>query len=113
MVNPRKKPKFRQWMSQSYKRLKPSWRKPIGWRSKVRLKQKSKFKMPSVSYGAPKKLRYLHPSGYMEVLIHNLKELEKMNPEKEAVKIASTVGKKKRQEIMNKAGELKIKVLNP
>jgi large subunit ribosomal protein L32e len=49
----------------------------------------------------------------MEVLIHNFKELEKINPEKEAVKIASTVGKKKRQEIVKKAEELKVKVLNP
>ena len=44
---------------------------------------------------------------------HNVKEWEKINPEKEAVKIASTVGKKKRQEIVKKAGEMKIKVLNP
>lgn len=100
-------------MSQSYKRVKPSWRRARGWRSKIRLRKKSKFKMPSVSYGAPKKLKYLHPSGYNEVLVHNIKELEKITPEKEAIKIASTVGKKKRQEILKKAEEMKIKVLNP
>lgn len=113
MVNPRKLPKFRRWMSQVYKRIKPSWRRPRGWRSKIRLRKKGKFKMPSVSYGAPRELKYIHPSGYKEVLVYNVKDLEKINPEKEAIKIASTVGEKKRQKILKKAEELKIKILNP
>jgi large subunit ribosomal protein L32e len=113
MVNPRKKPKFRRWLSQTYVRIKESWRKPKGSQSKVRKKLKSKIKMPNVGYGAPKKLRYLHPSGYREVLVHNVKELEKIDPEKEAARIAHSVGKKKRNEILKRAEELTIKVLNP
>ncbi|MEM5870113.1 MAG: 50S ribosomal protein L32e [Candidatus Aenigmatarchaeota archaeon] len=112
-MNPRKKPEFRRWLSESLKRLKPSWRRPRGMHSKIRVRKKGKLKMPSVGYGAPKKLRYLHPSGFQEVLVSNLKDLEKVDASKQAIKIAHTVGKKKRAEILKKAEELKIKVLNP
>jgi len=114
MVNPRKKPKFLRAMWEAYKRLqKVKWRRPRGSQSKIRKKLKGKRKMPSPGYGAPKELRYLHPSGLKEVLVYNVKDLEKINPEKEAIRIAHQVGKRKRKEILKKAEELKIKVLNP
>ena len=69
--------------------------------------------MPTVGYGAPKKLKYLHPSGLKDILIHNLKDLENINVEKEAVRIASAIGKKKRSEILKKSEEMKLRVLNP
>jgi len=112
-MNPRKKPKFKRWMFQAYKRIKEAWRRPKGLHSKLRKRIKSKGKIPSPGYGAPKNLKYLHPSGFKEVLVHNFKELEKIEPKKEAARIAHTVGKKKRKEILKKAEELKIKVLNP
>lgn len=113
MVNPRTKPKFMRWMSQSYKRLKSSWRRSRGIHSKIREKRKGKQPMPSVGYGAPKKLRYLHPSGFKEVRVWNVEDLEKINPKKEAVRIAANVGKKKKKELLKRAEELKLKVLNP
>ena len=113
MVNPRKLPKFKRWLSQTYMRLDESWRKARGSQSKIRRKEKSKFKMPNVGYGAPRHLRYVHPSGFREVLVHNLKELEKIDSSKQAVKIAHTVGRKKRIDILKRAEEMKIKVLNP
>lgn len=114
MVNPRKKPKFLRPMWHSYKRArKARWRRPRGSQSKMRKKIKFKGKMPSKGYIAPKELRYLHPSGYREVLIHSAKELEKIDPKKEAARIAGKVGKRKRIEIMKEAEKLKIKVLNP
>jgi large subunit ribosomal protein L32e len=112
-MNPRKKPKFRRWLSQTYRRVKKSWRRPRGSQSKVRKRIKGKIKMPSVGYGAPKKLRFLHPSGLKEILVSNLKDLEKVDPKKEAIRISAKVGKKKRAEILEKAKKMKIKVLNP
>jgi large subunit ribosomal protein L32e len=101
-------------MWHSYKRAKKAkWRRPKGSQSKMRKKIKFKGKMPSKGYMAPKELRYLHPSGYKEVLVYTTKDLEKINPEKEAARIASKVGKRKRIEIMKKAEKLKIKILNP
>ena len=113
MVNPRKKPKFRRWTSTSLVRLKESWRRPRGMHSKIRRKEKGKLRMPTIGYGAPRQLRYLHPSGFKEVLIYNFDQLQKIDAKIEAVKIAHVVGKKKRQLILKKAEELKIKVLNP
>ncbi len=113
MVNPRNNPKFVRWLSVSLRRVKSPWRRPKGINSKILEKIKGKLPMPTVGYGAPKEMRYLHPSGFKEMLVNNVKDLEKVDVAKEAVKIASVVGRRKRSEIMKKAGEMKIKVLNP
>jgi large subunit ribosomal protein L32e len=112
-MNPRKKPKFLRQSAKAYKRLGSKWRRPRGIHSKLRRHEKGKGFIPSPGYGAPKKLRGLHPSGFKEVLVSNLNDLLKVDAKKEAVKIAHTVGKKKRSKILKKAEELKIKVLNP
>lgn len=111
-MNPRKKPSFKRYAA-NIKRVKKSWRRPRGRDNKMRKGEKSKGKRPSIGYGAPKELKFLHPSGFKEVLIANVNDLKKINPDIEAGKIISTVGKKKRLEIINKAKELKIKILNP
>ena len=109
----KKKPTFLRQLAKSHKRLGMKWRKPRGLQSKLREHRKGKGFRPSVSYAKPKSLRYLHPSGLKEVLVHNVKDLEKVNAGKEAARINSTVGKKKRKDILKKAEEMKIKVLNP
>jgi len=112
-MNPRKKPKFSRPGSSAYKRLGGKWRRIIGLHGKLRRHEKGKGKMPTVGYGAPKELRYLHPSGFRDVLVYNFNDLQKIDPKKEAARIAHVVGKKKRIEMIKKAEELKIKVLNP
>lgn len=112
-MNPRKKPKFMKQMHEAYARVGTSWRKPRGIQNKVKIRQKGKIKMPNIGYGAPTELKYLHPSGFREVLVHNVDELMKVDKIKEAVKIAHTVGERKRSGILKKAEELKVKVLNP
>ncbi len=109
-----KKPQFIRQLARTYKRrLGLKWRKPRGSQSKLRKHMKSKGFIPSVSYGTPKALRYLHPSGLKEVLVSNMKDLERIDVGKDAAKISHGVGKKKKLEILKKAEELKIKVLNP
>ena len=112
-MNPRKMPAFKRWLSQAYPRLGEAWRRPRGKHSKVALKQKSKFKMPNPSYGAPRNLRFLHPSGFKEVLVFNLRSLDNVDPKTDAVKIAHVVGKRLRLQMVKKAEELKLKVFNP
>jgi len=109
----RKKPYFLRQGGKNLKRLGEKWRKPRGMHSKLRRHKKAKGFLPQPGYGSPKDLKYLHPSGFEEVPVFNIKDLEKINPSKQACRIASTVGKKKRLEIMKKTEELKIKVLNP
>jgi len=108
-----KKPKFLRQGAKAYKRLGMKWRRPKGIHSKLRKGLKSKGKKPSIGYRTPKTLRGLHPSGYREVLIQNLNDLEKIDVKKEAVRISRKVGKKLKMKILEMAKELKIKVLNP
>jgi len=112
MVNPRKKPKFKKQGSGYLKKVKDRWRKPRGIHSKLRRKEKSKGKLPNVGYRSPKELRGLHPSGMEEVYIQNINDLEKIDPKKQAARLSGKLGKRKKVKIVEKAKEMKIKVLN-
>ena len=113
MVNPRKKPKFTRANTANYVRLGEKWRKPRGIHSKLRIREKTHGHLVTIGWGAPKNLRGLHPSGFQETLVNNVKELEKIDVKKVAARISHTVGGKKRKEILKKAEELKVKILNP
>jgi len=108
-----KRPKFVRYESWRYIRVKESWRKPRGIDSKVREKVKGWIKMPSVGYRGPRDVRGLHPSGYVEVLIHNLNELEGLDPNTHILRLSHTLGAKKRITIIDKAKELGFKIINP
>ncbi len=109
-----KKPEFKRVDYHRHKKLRrSSWRRPRGVHNKTRKHKKGKFLSPKVGYGNAARLRGLHPSGYREVLVHNVKELEKVDASTEAVRIAAGVGRRKRLQILERAKELKIKVLNP
>ena len=108
-----KKPKFRRQESWRYKRVSDVWRKPDGVDSKMRIKKKGWPKSAEIGYRGPKVARRLHPSGYKEVLVRTMDDLGKVDPKTQAVKIAHTVGMKKRAEISIRAGERGVLVLNP
>lgn len=103
---------FKRQGSSNYKRVNDSWRKPKGGDSKIRKEKKDKPKLVKVGYRKPESERGLHPSGYREVLVDNPQEVEEVDPEKQAIRIASAVGKRKRIKIIEKAKENGIKVLN-
>ncbi len=88
------------------------WRKPQGDHSKMRQHYGYRPNVVSIGYGSPKGARFLHPSGFKEVMVWNVKDLEKIQPEQEAARVAHQVGMRKRQEIEVKADELGIRVLN-
>lgn len=106
-------PKFRRHESWRYKRLKENWRKPRGLDNKMRLKVKGWPKSANVGYGGPKKARGLHPSGYEEVLVHTPDDVVGLNSKTQAIRIAHTVGTRKRIQIDSLARERGIRVLNP
>ncbi len=110
----KRKPKFRRYLGDRIKKISRSgYRKPKGIHNKMRKRIFGKPKMPCSGYGGPKEARHLHPSGYREVIVYNPTDLERVNREEEAVRVASCVGTKKKLEILKKAEELGIKVLNP
>lgn len=108
-----KKPKFLRQESWRYKRVSDRWRKPHGIDSKMRKKIKGWPASPTTGYRSPKKTRGLHPSGFMEILVHSIEDLGGIDPELEAVRIARRVGGRKRVEILTLAEERGIHVLNP
>ncbi len=108
-----KRPRFRRQESWRYVRIKESWRRPRGIDSKMRLKKKGWPPSPSVGYRGPKAVRGLHPSGYEEVLVYNVGDLAAIDPETQAIRIAGTVGARKRAQILEEAERRGIKVLNP
>ena len=68
--------------------------------------------MPAIGYRTPRAVRDLHPSGYNDVLVHNMAELEDLNPATDAARISASIGKRKKDLMLEKASELGIKVLN-
>jgi large subunit ribosomal protein L32e len=107
-----KKPKFVRAESWKYKRFSLSWRKPRGLDNKIRRKILGWPPEPSMGYKGPKIARYLHPSGYREVIVNNESDLSTIDPNSQAARIAHTVGKRKRTGIIATAKELNIKILN-
>ncbi len=95
-----------------YKRIPKNWRRPSGITSKLRINLKYRPSKVRVGFRSPRLVRGLHSSGFEEVMVHNVKELERVDPKKQAVRISGTVGTKKRLEILKRADELDIRVLN-
>jgi large subunit ribosomal protein L32e len=109
----RKKPAFARSRAGILVRVGMKWRAPKGIHSKRRMHKREAGNIPKRGYGSPRAVRGLHPSGFEEVFVYNLNDLQKIDPQKQACRFSATVGKKKRIDIMKKAGELKIRVLNP
>jgi large subunit ribosomal protein L32e len=107
------RPRFVRPESWRYVRLHPEWRKPKGLDNKIRKSFKGYPKRVKVGYRGPVKARGYHPSGSIDVLVHNARQLEDLIPEKDAVRIGRRVGARKRSEILKRASELGLRVLNP
>ena len=94
-------------------RVKDTWRRPRGQLSKQRRGVKGKGAVVQAGYRSPTAARGLHPSGFEEVRVHNTGDLEGVDPDREAVRIASAVGGRKRERIEDVCEDREIRVLNP
>ena len=106
------RPKFVRQESWRYVRLAENWRKPKGVDNKMRKQVSGVPPLVKVGYRGPKSARGLHPSGYRDRLIHNIRDLEKLDPKIDAARIGHTVGRRKRIDIVSRANALGVKVLN-
>lgn len=111
----RKKPKFERYEWRKKKALSKSWRKPRGRDNKLREHIAAKGPRVQVGYRRKKDERGLHPSGRREVLVFNPDDIAQVGQagEKIAVRIGSSVGRRKRGAIEQQAANLGIPVLNP
>jgi len=100
-----KKPEFLRhlWWKKPKFKNDPKWRKPKGIDNKMRLKRKGYPPVVEVGYRGPRKVRGYHPSGKIPVVVRNATELEKLDPAKHIIYIASTVGLKKKLELIQTA----------
>jgi large subunit ribosomal protein L32e len=107
------RPDFVRQESWRYRRVGLAWRKPKGIDNHQR---RQKFRgrpgLVKVGYGSPKIARGLHPSGFTDNLVHNIADLQKLDPKTDGVRIAHGVGTKKRLEIVAKAIDKKFKIFN-
>ena len=112
-IQSKKQPKFRRQEWFRYRRLsKTGYRKPKGNDSKMRKNRKYRSPMARVGYGKIASARGLHPSGFEEILVHNEFELDGLDPERQAVRIGSKVGNRKRFRIHDRADNLGLRILN-
>jgi len=107
------KPQFNRQDYHKKKRTPTSWRKPRGQLSKQRRGVKGKGDKVQAGFRTPKSVRGKHPSGFEEVRVHNVDDLEGVDGDTEAVRIASAVGARKRERIEEHAEDAEIRVLNP
>jgi large subunit ribosomal protein L32e len=108
-----KRPDFKRQEYHRRKRLqRTGWRRPRGLHSKMRRHMGYRGKVVRIGYGGPKAVRHLHPSGFAEVVVHNVADLEKIDPKVQAARVAHTVGMRKRTQIEDRADEMKIRILN-
>ena len=106
-------PKFDRQDYHKKKRVPTSWRRPRGTLSKQRRGIKGKGPTVEAGFRSPKAARGLHPSGFEEVRVHNTDDLSDVDPDTQAVRIASSVGGRKRELIEDECEEREIRVLNP
>jgi large subunit ribosomal protein L32e len=105
------------WMRMDERRFlriahRESWRRPKGNDNKIRLEIKGYPKRVKIGYGKPRLVRNLHPTGFKLVTVHRPEDVDKVDPTKEAIVIGRTVGLRKRVEIVRRAIERGVRVIN-
>ncbi|MFO7927261.1 50S ribosomal protein L32e [Natronomonas sp.] len=107
------KPQFNRQDYHMKKRTPTSWRRPRGGLSKQRRGIKGKGPKVEAGYRTPKAIRGRHPSGFEEVRVETPDDVDGIDGDREAIRIGSTVGARKRERIEELAEEAGIRVLNP
>lgn len=106
-----KKPEFIQQDYHKKKRLSKKWKRPTGLQSKMRHQFKGYNRRVKQGWRSPLAVRGFHGKGVEPVLVSNLSDL--LNVKKDqGIIVSGKVGLKKRIDILKKAEELKLLILN-
>jgi large subunit ribosomal protein L32e len=108
-----KTPTFRrtEWF-RYYRLARSGWRKPKGMDNKQRRNYRYRSSLVRVGHGKVATARGLHPSGFAEVMVQNVADLNRIDAERQAARVGATVGGRKREMIHERADELGIRILN-
>jgi large subunit ribosomal protein L32e len=107
-----KKPNFLREDYQKRACIPLPWRRPRGLHSKLRHRFAGHRALANPGYGSPKEAYGLSPSGYEQILIHTLNELQKLNSKTQGAILGSTIGLPRKIALLTEAKKLGIKVLN-
>lgn len=112
MASKRSHPKFLRpnYGRSSRSRIKKAWRRPRGIDNKKRLKIAYMGASPSIGYGQPSAIKHFHPSGMPEALVQSPSEIAGLK--NVIVRIASGVGRVKRELIIRLAEAAKLPIAN-
>merc|ERR1712098_678438 len=106
--------KFKRFQSDRFMRVGESWRRPKGIDCRVRRKFKGAPLMPNIGYGSDKKTRHMLPNGFFKFHVKSPADIEMllMHNGVYAAEIAGKTSAKKRREILARADQLNVKVIN-
>jgi large subunit ribosomal protein L32e len=102
------------FLDSSFDRVRPNWRKPRGIDSRVRRRFRGVPRMVTIGYGTNKKTRHQLPNGFQKFRVENVQDIEMllMHNRRYAAEIASNVSVPKRKQIIERALQLNVKVIN-
>mmetsp|Transcript_14273 Transcript_14273/g.45621 ORF Transcript_14273/g.45621 Transcript_14273/m.45621 type:complete len:136 (+) Transcript_14273:20-427(+) len=106
--------KFRRWQSHQFKRVPESWRVPHGIDGRFRRRFRGTGVHPGIGYGSNKRTRNVLPNHLYKFRVFNVEDLEllMMHNRKYCAEIASAVSARKRIDIIKRAKQLNVVVLN-
>ena len=105
----KKKPKFIRQDAHKKSKLAKNWRKPRGYHAKMRLGKAGKRVTVKTGYGSPKKAKGLTKEGLTPVLITSA---DTSDINEQGIIISSTIGKKKKLDLLKEAKEKPLKIIN-
>ncbi|MFT4244788.1 MAG: eL32 family ribosomal protein [Candidatus Woesearchaeota archaeon] len=110
----KRKPTYRRRQSNQFAKLAKNdvWRRPKGMGNKSRRNRRGHIGMLKVGYGSPKEVRGANRDGLFEVVIANIAQLQLVNLKTQVPIISTTVGNKKKLEILEFALKEKISIGN-
>jgi large subunit ribosomal protein L32e len=109
----KKKPAFIRQEGHKKKNLKGwKWRKPKGMHSKMRRMLRGNRRRVEPGWGSPSAVKGLSSEGIKRIVVATFTDLQKINLKTEGAVISAGVGTKRRIELIKKAKEMGIKVMN-
>ena len=107
-----RKPTFKPQDSHKLKRIKKSWRRPMGSDSKMRQHFRGYCRNVSTGWRSPVAVRGLHPTGKAVVMVAHEKDIEKIHPDKQCALLSGLLGLRKKVMLMELLEKKKISVVN-